>query len=236
VSARVRHEQRFIEVRARGDAESRAIVRALEWGTNLRHAEVFPLDVSITEGRMMAWDPRTVFMLNFLDRGLPDSGIRILNLTSARFEASFTQRGFSRQPMVRSVALQGQHVIDSKAACELLVEGRALTELSLDVLFRPQPDREVILPIRISLLPDHVGVLTGFGAYSPEVAVELHREINKRLRSSLSRTVFADEGLESLADQIIRHARSAEPIRRVDIFAPPEGWRSSDEESEDVAE
>lgn len=233
-TARLRTEQQFLEVRARGDAESNAIVKAIEWGTKLRHAERFPLDVAVASGPMMSWDPRSVFLLHFLDRRLPDSGLRIVNLTSARFETAVAQRGFSRRPAVQSVALQGQHLLSSKAACELIADGRALVEISLDVLFRPAANTELVLPIRVSLANDHVGLLTGFGASSPEVAAGLHREVMRRLRAELSQGVESDERLETLANQIIARARSNEPVPRADIFAPPDDWSPADERAEEV--
>jgi hypothetical protein len=224
VTARIRPEQDFVEVRSHGDAESRAIVRAIQWGTRLRVAERFPLNVTVPSGPLMTWDPRSIFMLHFLDRRLPDAGVRILNLTSARFETAAAQRGFSRRPAVQSVALHGQHLLSSKAASELLADGRALVELSLDVLFHPTAQTEIVLPIRVALTPDHLSLLTGFGAESPEVAAEMHREILRRLRAELSKGVEVDERLEDLANRIMARAKSNEPVPRADIFAPPEDW------------
>jgi hypothetical protein len=232
VTARLREDQRFIEVRARGDAESRAIVTALEWATSLRHAAAFPLEVSAPEGQLMGWDHRSIFLLYFLDRRLPDQGISIINLTSARFESASPHAGYSRSPNVRSVALHGQHLLSSKAACDLLIEGRALTELSLDVRFRPRPDREFVLPIRISLGRDHLSLLTGFGSYSPETAAELHREVMRRLRRTAVAGVTADDRLQSLINQIEMRARSTEPVDTADIFAPPDDWRPPSDEDD----
>jgi hypothetical protein len=229
VTARVRTDQKFLEVRARGEAESRAIVRAIEWGTSLKRAERVDLGVSVASGPMMAWDVRSVFLLHFLDRRLPDSGIRIVNLTSARFETAGAQRSFSRRPSVQAVALHGQQLLSSKAACELLSQGRALVEVSLDVLFRPSANEEIVLPIRISLSGDHVSLLTGFGASPAEAASSLHRELVRRLRAELSNGVTADDRLERLGRQIIERAESTGPVHSADIFGPPEDWAPDDD-------
>jgi hypothetical protein len=232
-TARLRPDQRFLEVRARGDAESNAIVKAIEWGTKLRHAERFTLDVAASSGSMMGWDPRSVFLLHFLDRRLPDNALRIVNLTSARFETAAAERGFSRRPSVQSVALHGQHLLSSKQACELLADGRALVEVSLDVLYRPSAETELVLPIRVAIAADHVSLLTGFGTSSPEVAAGLHREVMRRLRAELSQGVVTDERLQTLANRIVARARSNEPVPTADIFPPPEGWSPADERTDE---
>jgi hypothetical protein len=224
VTARVRSEQRFVEVRARGEAESRAILRAIEWGTTLRHASAFPVDVTVTDGPLRAWDWRSILILHFLDRRLPDSGVRIVNLTAARFEAAHARRGFSRRPAVQTVALQGQHLLSSKAACELMAGGRALVEVSLDVLFRPAPNTELLFPIRMTIGDDHVVLLTGFGTHSLDAASALHREVMTRLRAELAAGVEVDKPLQALANQILVRAQSSEPVPRADIFAPPDDW------------
>jgi hypothetical protein len=231
VTARVREEQEFIEIRARGEAEGQAAIRALEWGTPLRHAPALPLNVHVSDGRLMTWDPRSVFMLDFLDRRLPDSGVEIINLTSAKFETAATETRRRRQPSVRAVALQGQHLLSSRAACELLVEGRGLVEVSLDVRFSPTPNASFIFPIRLGISPDHLSLLTGFGQHSPETAAELHRELARRVRSAISAGTTVDARLESLGNQIYERSESDEPTE-ADIFAPPQDW--GDEDDEDI--
>jgi hypothetical protein len=227
---RIRPDQRLIEVRARGEAESAAIVKSLEWGTRLRHDKVLLLDVAAKTPLLMRWDPRSVFMLHVLDRRLPRDGVEIINLTSARFETAAAQTRRTRQPTVRAVALHGQHLLSSRAACELLVEGRGLVELSLDVRFRPDANAEFIFPLRISLASDHVSLLTGFGTSSPETAAQLHREILRRLRASLAEGVKSDDRLEALARQIRDRSESTEPDQ-ADIFAPPDDWLEDEDEA-----
>jgi hypothetical protein len=236
VSARLRGNQDFLEVRGRGETESRAILTAVEWATSLRRSPGLQLRVEGIDGDLMRWDQRSIFMLYFLDRVLPDSGIDILNLTSARFESA-VEPGFARRPTVRSVALQGQHLLSSKAACELLMEGRALVELSLDLRFRPQPEVEWIFPVRFSLARDHATVLTGFGSNLPESAAVLHRDLSRRLRQSLIAGAHVDTRLQALARRVIERARSSEPVAEADIFAPPADWlrRLDDLEAEEGA-
>lgn len=222
---RVRQQQQFLEVRSHGSAESRAIITAVQWATKLRRAEAIDFSVAVTEGPMMKWDPRTVFMVYFLDRVFPDAGLDILNLTSARFETLATREtGFTRRPSVKAVTLQGQHLLSSRSACELIAQGRGLVEIRLDARYREAADDSVVLPLKIALDADHVTVLTGFGTQSPETAARLHRQVVQRLRRALIGGVESDPPLTRLAEQIEERAVGSEPVERADIFAPPDDW------------
>src|SRR5579862_7777003 len=135
------------------------------------------------------------------------------------YRSSTSPRLSSRQ--ARLVRFEGAHLLSSKAACELLVEGRALVNVSALVRFAPAaPDDVVLLPLRVSLERDHVVVLTGFGTLRPELAYQLQREVVARLLASLRQPLRDEPGLERLAQRIRARARQDDPVETADILAP----------------
>lgn len=172
----------------------------------------------------MRWDQRSVFMAAFLQNELNRDGIEVLNLTSAHFETGEPTTGEDLRPNVRSVRLEGAHLLDSKTAGELLVDGRGLVGISLLVRFRPNRDERFVLPIQISLEREHVAILTGYGTERHEVALDLQRELVKRVKSAFGSSLRNEPELNRMATEMERVLREAEPIERARFFAPERTW------------
>jgi hypothetical protein len=222
VRVRLVPDGRFIEVRGRGVTESRAAAQAVMKVLNLRPLSGVPIEATPQVGDLMIWDSRSVFLIGFLQNQLDRDGLTVFNLTSAQFETGEAIAGSELRPNVRSVRFEGSHLLSSKPACELLVEGRALVGISLLVRFAPKEDESYLLPLRFSLERDHAAVLTGFGAERPEVADQLQRLVVKRLIRAFERPVGNEKELAELATRIRARARQDEPVERADILAPEE--------------
>lgn len=214
----------FVQTRAPGTTESRAAARAIMKVLGLRPSPGLPIDTTPRGGALMRWDQRSVFMAAFLQNELNRDGIEVLNLTSAHFETGEPTTGEDLRPNVRSVRLEGAHLLDSKTAGELLVDGRGLVGISLLVRFRPNRDERFVLPIQISLEREHVAILTGYGTERHEVALDLQRELVKRVKSAFGSSLRNEPELNRMATEMERVLREAEPIERARFFAPERTW------------
>ena len=219
----------FVETRARGATESRAAAQAIMKVLGLRPWQGLPIETRAREGHLMRWHPYSVFMASLLQNELNSDGINILNLTSAHFATGETGTGADLRPTVRSVRFEGAHLLDSKPAAELLIEGRALVGISLLVRYAPNPDESFVLPIQISLERDYVTILTGFGTERHEVANALQRELVKRVKAALGSELRNEAQLNALAGEMAAMVRAPEPIIRATLFAPDRPWADEDE-------
>jgi hypothetical protein len=228
VSVRLDEGGAFVQARASGATESRAAAQAVMKVLGLRPWPGLPIETKPREGHLMRWDHRSVFMASFLLNELNSDGISILNLTSAHFATGETGSGADLRPSVKSVRFEGAHLLDSKPAAELLVEGRALVGISLLVRFAPNPSETFVLPIQVSLERDYVTVLTGYGTERPETAQLLQAELVKRVKGALGSPLGNESALNALAGDMIEMLRRPEPRERATFFAPDEPWGDDD--------
>lgn len=236
VTIRLEDRSIYIDTRAKGVTESRAAAQAVMKLLGLSPSPGLPIETHPREGQLLRWDTRSVFMVSFLLNELNSEGIETLNLTSAHFETGEASRGTDLRPVVRSVRFEGAHLLDSKPASELLIEGRALVSIALLVRFTPMAGESFVLPIQLSLDKDHVTVLTGFGAERHEVANQLQRELLRRMKGALGRELSDDraEELERLAGEMVSLVRSEEPVERARFFAPEESWVNEELQEEQI--
>jgi hypothetical protein len=229
VKIRLEEGALFVQARAPGATEARAGAEAVMKVLGLRSWPGLPIETTPREGPLFRWDPRSVFTAALLQNDLNRDGIEILNLTSAHFETGESTSGQDLRPSVRSVRFQGAHLLDSKPACELLIEGRGLVGISLLVRFSPNGQERYVLPIQISLEREYVTILTGFGTERHEVAYELQRELVKRVKGAFGVPLRNDETLNKTAAEMERLVRSPTPVERATLFAPEHSWGDSDE-------
>ncbi len=222
-SALIRPGSSFVEMRAGGATESRALARAVELAAGLPRNETLPSGSS-PEWDDRQWDAGTLVLLDLLNTSLRSDAIQIANLTMAGFEMS---RGASSasdestvdKPQVRSVRFHGQHILDSRPACEMIVEHERLAHIALLVWFRPNGGDRFLLPVRVDLESDHATVITGFGMEAREVSAQLHRLLIRDVEKKLIKGPSDPEGLRKLMGQIEERARQAEEPERATMFA-----------------
>ena len=224
VRLRVYDGHRLVRIRGNTTATSRAGMRALEIVTGVSALGYLPVGRAAAKGRLASIDERTALMLDVVYNRLAGAGVRNPNLTVARFQMSeggTRARGEeSDRPAVRAVRFEGDHLLDSAAACHLIArEGRALTDLSLLVsLNATNSGDEARFPVRIALDRDHGIVVTGFGRERPEASAELHRSLVGVLEDAVNRGIKDPETLETLIARIYERASSDGPVGQADIL------------------
>jgi hypothetical protein len=172
-----------------------------------------PFSSEAFEGALGTFAPQTIFMLDLIDNRLVAAGATDPNLTVARFQMdkdSVAVGGLEGdRPAVREVRFEGDHLLDSVAACRLIaIDARALIDLSLRVTFNEAKGESARFPVRIGLERDHAVVLTGFGAQQPAMSVTLHHSLVRAVERAFDDGVASAGRLEVLAERIAAFARA----------------------------
>jgi hypothetical protein len=222
-SALIRPGSSFVEMRAGGATESRALARAVELAAGLPRNETLPSGSS-PQWDDRQWDAGTLVLLDLLNSSLRSDAVQVANLTMAGFEMSRGASSVSDErtvdkPQVRSVRFHGQHILDSRPACEMIVEHERLAHIALLAWFRPNRGERVLLPVRVDLESDHATVITGFGMEAREVSAQLHRLLIRDVEKKLIQGPSDPEGLRKLMTQIEERANQAEEPERATMFA-----------------
>ena len=161
-------------------------------------------------------------MLDILDNRLAKAQAFDANLTVARFELDRRNAELEAEgdrPRVKEVRFEGDHLLDSLAACRLIaVDGRALIDLSMRVSFGPTDPEAARFPVRIHLDRDHALVLTGFGRNRPELSADLHRGVVRAVEREFEDGVANVRQLELLAERISKFARSDSEANRATML------------------
>jgi hypothetical protein len=221
-AALLRHGTCFLEMRSGGATESRALARAVELAAGLPRTETLPSGSSpIWDDRQ--WDAGTLLLLDLLNSSLRTDAVHVANLTMAGFEMSRTtappDEDSADRPQVRSVRFHGQHILDSRPACELIVQHERLAHIALQVWFRSNGAERFLLPVRVDLESDHATVITGFGMVPRQVSAQLQRMLVQDVEKKLLRGPSDPDGLRVLMGQIEERARQAEEPERATMFA-----------------
>jgi hypothetical protein len=222
-SALIRAGTSFLEMRAGGATESRALARAVELAAGLPLNESLPSGSSPQWDDDRQWDAGTLVLLDLLNSSLRSETVHVANLTMAGFEMSRTaepsdEEGSDR-PQVRSVRFHGQHILDSRPACELIVEHERLAHIALQVWFRPNGGERILLPVRVDLESDHATVITGFGMEPRKISGQLQRMLVRDVEKKLIHGLSDPESLRRLMRQIEERAKQAEEPERATMFA-----------------
>jgi hypothetical protein len=221
-SALLRPGTSFLEMRAGGATESRALAQAVQLAAGLPLRETLPSGSS-PQWDDRQWDAGTLVLLDLLNSSLRSDAVHVANLTMAGFEMSRTtepsdEEGSDR-PQVRSVRFHGQHILDSRPACELIVEHERLAHIALQVWFRPNGGERILLPVRVDLESDHATVITGFGMEPRAVSAQLQRMLVRDVEKKLVHGLSDPEGLRRLMRQIEERAKQTEEPERATMFA-----------------
>ncbi|WP_448614068.1 hypothetical protein [Modestobacter sp. URMC 112] len=161
--------------------------------------------------------PTSEFMLDVLSSRLGDLGFYNRNLTVARFKVGESEDDESGEqegtrPKLRAVRFEGQHILDSIAACRLLAtERRPLPEIALQAFFQPDDiDKPTRLPIKIGIERDHVLAATGLGT-EPLVSSSAHQRVLTALKEEMELGVSDTEKLRELIHRVNARAEEAAP-------------------------
>jgi len=219
---RVRGNEPIAEVQAKGERESKAIMAAFEGTSECRRREALKIGTESMRGHLAGWDAWSVFLVDLLGARFRSPNIEILNLTHAGFRTDDGGSEEANRPTIKAVRLEGRHLLDSRAACELLTRGQSLAELGMTVRYRLAPSQDVSLPLTVKLSKDHATILTGFGITEPSNALKCHAEVVAGVSSSLRHGLADEVSLSNLAREIANRASSDEAPSKATIFAPPD--------------
>lgn len=227
-------DRKWAEVTVTKGSDARSIAVALRRAGGIRTSAGLAIPAHAPPGPMVQWDVRTVFMLDFLNSTLNSPPFRVVNLRLAQFETPPSGSGTPdpNRPSVTSVRLQGQHLLSSRQACEMIVWGRGLLSLTMAVRYQPDPNNSYYMPLRIELGTDHASVFTGFVEDVPAtITREVHQTALDRLRFALEGTIQNQAALTALAGQIQARAQQQEPVETADILAMVQEPETTQEES-----
>jgi hypothetical protein len=221
VSLRLKRGILWAEVDGPSLFDMRLLREVLRLSTDALPAAKIDLKLPTLTGQAGLWDSVTVRMLHLLEHGLRDTHLDYQSLTQAQFASPRTYEAEPERPAVKSVRLQGQHVLASSEACGHVSKGRTLT--AVDMFIRWQPDLRgdgVFTPVRIGLAADHATVLTGFGRNELGIIKPLHTELVTRIRRQLDRGISEASAMDSFVAKIEDRASAGGDPDSVDIFGP----------------
>jgi hypothetical protein len=227
----IRDGSRIIAARDGSAAVSRAGARALASVTRVGTLGYVPVKAPADE-RLASLDSHTLLMLEMIHNRLPRLAVTNPNLTVARFRLSDEEKGETEEdrPSLKAVRFEGQHLLDSVQACQLIArEHRALVDLSLFVS-RQVGEGLARLPVRIATERDHVLVVTGWGRLIPEESGPLHAELVGMTEQVLETGISDPQRLATLVARIAARASSNRPAQRPTILADDESDDGGDDE------
>jgi hypothetical protein len=229
VRVRLRERDRWAELNTRRVGDMRAVAEVLYRTGGADPAEAIPLPDPPTELPHGNWDLITLWFLNYLQRQFNSDNLQIANLTMAHFEAADAAQDSTTAPQVRSVRLRGQYLDAHREACQLMVEGRRLLEVELQVWYRVGNGDRNLLDVRLSVSPDHISVATGSGRRPSGITRSLHDLLLNQMREAVPRQLHRDS-LVPLLERVVRRARQPEPAAQADMLyegPAPETERSA---------
>lgn len=216
---RLRSGHAWLELTVKRAGDVGGITRALERVTGIQTHANLPVHAAVTEGPLMHVDRRTLQILDFLYTGFRGTGLRVTNMTTARFESD-TPRVTADQtrPQVRAVQLEGNQLSSHPQACSMIMQGRAL--LSLDLMLEAGlsggPAR---IPVRLELARNHAAIFTALTAgISDSDTGRVHRDLMRRFEVSLESGIRDAAALAVEGRRIAERAGAREEDLQADIL------------------
>lgn len=225
----LREGQPWAEIDARRVGDLR-IIRSV-----LRRTEAVRPSLAVADPKPLSskpyseWDPRTIWMLDFLRQDLRADDLRLDNTLMAHFIAREPEKpkassdnveggdgvddvddasaDTAQRPAVDAVRLRGSQLHDHPDACARIVEGARLRDLEVRVrrVTDATSGHSKLVRFRLSRDDDHLAVLSG--AQDGKVDPLLHREVVALVRNAAGRAL--DEGgLEFTLRRISKLAES----------------------------
>lgn len=220
VTIRLQADTSWAEVNARRAVDI-GIIRSVlrRTGEVNPSAAVTPPD-ALTTAPYSTWDPRSLWMLDFMRRDLRDPDFALDTVLMAHFlapkagepepEPDEDDGPRSRRPSLDAVRLFGYQLQEHPEACQRIVNKARLQDLELRI--RNTYDRHhnlsKLIRFRLSWGDDHLAVLSGVTAdgHSDE---DLHNQMVHRVRNAATRQL-EEQALQFTLRQIERRAAAGE--------------------------
>lgn len=216
-----------LHVRDAAAIPAKAAVRAFETITGYEAKWYLPLADKTAKGVAGSLHPTSEFLLNLVYNRIIGSSLDDINLTVARFNVRRqTEPGQEvtvgeRRPELKAVRFEGEHLLDSVAACRLLtVERRPLVEIAFIALATSADGQtKGRFPVRITTESDHVAVQTGLGTEEHELSMHVHQVVTEAVSSSFLGTSDEDTArMEDLIERMKERAASDDEPEVADIL------------------
>jgi len=219
---RLRRGRQWAEVDGRQLSDARDMSPVMARGAGVIFNPVLSLPVPALVGELGKWSRQTVWMLSFLQNYLERDGATIHNYSMAHFEAADARAPVQPdEPRIAEIQLKGQHVGDSRDACQRIVDGGRLLAVEIVLAYRPNAGGDsYLIPARIGVDPSSATVQTAAGKKVPaDASSSLHRGLIERVRAALDNDVVPGT-LTELVTNTVNRAQSTHPVAHATMFAP----------------
>ncbi len=210
-------DEQFINVLTTGVQAARAAANAIQAGLNVERLDYVPRADVGASGVVGNVHPVSEFMLDLLENRLKTADFTRRNLTIAKFkldearsevEESTTEDAYLK-PALTAVRFDGSHLLDSVAACRLLVQDRRpLVDVALRASF-PYGSSTTTFPLKIAIESDHLLVATGYGQ-APDVAHTAHAALVAAVIAEVKYGIEDEDQLKKLITKIAERATATE--------------------------
>ena len=215
VVIRLRAGTRWAEVNARRASDLTIIRSVLRRTGEINPSAAVPVPDPLLSEPYNQWEPRSLWMLDFMRRDLRDDELALDTVLMAHFLAPKSvppapdpdggDADRARKPSLDAVRLLGFQLQDHPEACQRIISGARLRDL--DIRIRNTFDRRQNLSktvrFRLSWEDDHLAVLSG--AADGQTDADLHRQMVARIRRAAPRQLDEDD-LKFTLRQIERRA------------------------------
>jgi hypothetical protein len=221
----LRKAQPWAEINARRTGDLSMMRAVLRRTGAIDPAAVVPVPDRLATQPYDAWDPRTVWILDFLRSELRSKELRLDNTLVAHFVSPDAARRTTvaegedpeRRPAVEAVRLFGTQLHKHPEACTLIADGARLRDLEVRVRHTYDLGRGFnrLARFRLSWDDDHLAVLTG--TIDEQLDLAVHQLVVGLVRRAASRQID-QAGMKFTLAQIVRRAAKGEVDEEDDDF------------------
>jgi hypothetical protein len=221
VSVVLREDEYWAEVNARRTSDLNVIRAVLRRSGEVSPSLVVEPPSPVTQEPFSTWDPRTLWMLDFLRRELQSRELKLDNMLMANFltdRGRFDNEGSEDRPSVSAVRLLGSQLYEHPEACARIAARAQLRDIDLRVrkLLDFNSGESHLVRFRLSCEADHIAVLTGVedAARDPDV----HRQIVRIVRRIANRELDEEKLVPTLREIRSRAEDGAVPDDAVSVL------------------
>ena len=217
----VRAGEPWVEVNARRTGDLATVRSVLRRTGEVTPAAAVPVPDALTTKPYDIWDPRTLWMLDFLRHDLRSRELSLDNTLMANFlsphpaaatgnEGDEADGGDpSRRPAIEAVRLLGTQLQDHPEACARIAAGARLHDLEVRVrhVYDLGKGYNRLVRFRLSWEDDHLAVLSG--AADGKLDADVHRLIVRLVRQAAPRQL-SEDALKLTLRRIERRAEESD--------------------------
>ncbi|PTL55567.1 hypothetical protein C7Y72_18145 [Paraconexibacter algicola] len=217
----VRNGEPTLRIHARGEHESRAAGRAVQFAARVGPAEkLFPVSrPDLTDARLA---PATTWLLQVVRAAVLHPRVLVGNVGAVTFERERSSAAHvgAETPQIESSRFKGRHVLDTPQIARYLTTGQVLSAIAFSCIVVDN-GQEFELPCRIAIENKSVLVATGLGRTSPDVAATLHRELEDLVANAIEAPALNVAETHDLLGKLLDRRLLADAPAIADLFARP---------------